>query len=308
MSIQKEIWLSDLSKVLYAKSPWLNICRNMDVYSSNRVVRIPQSTAIGASNITKNKSVLPLTVGTNVQTELTFNLDSFANQPILVEDIDTVQLAFDKRADILEQMSSVVSERIGQESLINWSVPSSATTGCASKIVKTNGEAFAGGAEDAEGNRSGITLSNLQTANAVLDKENVSRENRWCIMSSDMYNNFLTTPDGLKTLNADYIKANLAKGAVNMIHGFNIMVTPTTPVYSSAFVKAAYGAATSSDNNQSAICFGSKFVAKANHGNKVFYNENDAAYLGSYMSSEILFGSSRCYTNYIGIVNIVEQA
>ena len=306
MAIQTEVWTSDVQKMLYQKSPFLAVAKNFDSLAMNLTVHLPQSYD-SASVITKGRSSWPATVTSVTDTIKSFSLESYTTAPIKVPYIDDVQLSYSKRENVLNQFMDDMAETVGKNALHSWAITNtSGTTG--TRIRKTTGALEATLSVGATGTRSGLTLADISFAVSVLDTDKISRDNRYMVVPSEMWQAFLVTADGEKVLNADFMnRGNLPEGIVSKVFGLNVMVCPEVVVYDGSQVLKAVGSASASTDNYGAIVFHADSVCKAQETTKFFSQENAPEYYGSIFSSELLFGSSKTRSDEKGIAMIVQQ-
>lgn len=102
MAIQKEIWMAAIVEGLFASNSFLSKAFNADEYVNNgKIVHIPNAGA--ASGTKKNRTSLPATVTKRTDIDVTFPLDEYTTDPVLIPNADTVELSYDKRESVLRQ-------------------------------------------------------------------------------------------------------------------------------------------------------------------------------------------------------------
>jgi hypothetical protein len=80
--------------------------------------------------------------------------------------------------------------------------------------------------------------------------------------------------------------------------------TPVIKAINSAGVPSAPAVT----DNIGCLAFHPNFVSQAVGDTKVFFNEDDAAYYGSYFSGLQMFGAAKLRSDQKGIVSIVQEA
>ena len=91
MAIQKEIWMAAIVEGLFASNSFLSKAFNADEYVNNgKIVHIPNAGA--ASGTKKNRTNLPATVTKRTDIDVTFPLDEYTTDPVLIPNADTVEL------------------------------------------------------------------------------------------------------------------------------------------------------------------------------------------------------------------------
>ena len=102
MAIQKEIWMAAIVEGLFASNSFLSKAFNADEYVNNgKIVHIPNAGA--ASGTKKNRTELPAKVTKRTDIDVTFPLDEYTTDPVLIPNADTVELSYDKRESVLRQ-------------------------------------------------------------------------------------------------------------------------------------------------------------------------------------------------------------
>lgn len=305
MALQHEVWITDIKDQLFKPNPFMNRATNHSMYVNYKTVHVPQAGT--AQTVKANRAVLPATISQRTDTELTYSLNEYTSDPILLTNIEELQINYDKRASVLNQTNMKLSEVVANKSLYAWA-PSGA-----SRIVRTTGTAAAAYLphSTATGTRKAITLADLASARAILDNDNVPMEGRVLLMTANMYNNeFLAISNVQQYLS--YGQAVLPTGVVNKIFGFDIMIRPTvllydntgTPVIKSVDDEGEPTLATT--DNAAALVYHPNFVAHALGDIKVFADEDKPEYYGSIFSSLVMHGASKLRTDQKGVVAIVQ--
>lgn len=306
MALQKEIWINDIQQNLYVNNPWLKLSKDDSAYIAYKTVHVPQSGA--ASTVTLNGSSFPLTAIQRTDTELTYNIDDIESQAFFVNDFEELQLSYDKRMSITQDINEKLINVVGNRAAYNWSP--SAT---ASRVVRTTGATVSTAlAPSATGVRNAITLADILAAKAILDKEGVPENGRVLIMPTDIYNSqFLNIPN----ISQFYQNGNatIATGVQSKIYGFDIYIKPNVAVYDSTGIalKAinADGTPTSptTTDNLSCLAYHPNFVSKALEGITVYLDLQNPLYQGDVMSARVAFGAKYRRSDCKGVVSIVQQ-
>ncbi|NBT57480.1 hypothetical protein EBT16_01735 [bacterium] len=184
MAIQREIWQDYIIKNLFKNNEFLK--RSSDAGAnvlSGKVVHIPQ--AGGLPNVEKNRSSLPASVTQRTDTEVTYNLDNYSTDPILITNAEQIELSYNKLDNVMKEHMSTLNQRIADDMLVKWS-PSSA-----SSIIRTTGDSVATHLTDTTGNRKRLTVADIRNAAKVLDKMDMPTQGRVMVMSADMYSQFM---------------------------------------------------------------------------------------------------------------------
>ena len=307
MALIKEIWVSDVQEALNRNADFLPYSVDHSAYIAFGTVHVPQS----GSNptVVKNPATFPLSINERTDTDRTYSLNQFALEPVLITNLDELQISYDKRQSVLGQQISTLTQRIGDEVAISWSA-----TGAAN-IVGTTGSAVATSlAPGATGTRKAVTLADIAALANKLDKDNVPRQNRKLLMSTDMFWELFQISDVIRaSYNGFQNQPNvLQNGIVAMLYGFEIMMRPVVSVYAnSTTVPKAFGAATATTDNLACIAFHSTTVARALGSMTPLYDSGSNGngkpeYLGSIFNMEVMLGSAILRADMKGVAALVQ--
>jgi hypothetical protein len=307
MALIKEIWVSDVQEALNRNADFLPYSVDHSAYIAFGTVHVPQS----GSNptVVKNPATFPLSINERTDTDRTYSLNQFALEPVLITNLDELQISYDKRQSVLGQQITTLTQRIGDEVAISWSA-----TG-ASNIVGTTGSAVATSlAPGATGTRKAVTLADIAALANKLDKDNVPRQNRKLLMSTDMFWELFQISDVIRaSYNGFQNQPNvLANGIVAMLYGFEIMMRPVVSVYANSTTSPkAFGAATATTDNLACIAFHSTTVARALGSMTPLYDSGSNGngkpeYLGSIFNMEVMLGSAILRADMKGVAALVQ--
>jgi hypothetical protein len=307
MALIKEIWVSDVQEALNRNADFLPYSVDHSAYIAFGTVHVPQS----GSNptVVKNPATFPLSINERTDTDRTYSLNQFALEPILITNLDELQISYDKRQSVLGQQISTLTQRIGDEVAISWTA-----TGAAN-IVSTTGSAVATSlAPGATGTRKAVTLADIASLANKLDKDNVPRQNRKLLMSTDMFWELFQISDVIRaSYNGFQNQPNvLANGIVAMLYGFEIMMRPVVSVFANTVTTPkAFGAATATTDNLACIAFHSTTVARALGSMTPLYDSGSNGngkpeYLGSIFNMEVMLGSAVLRADMKGVAALVQ--
>lgn len=226
MAVQKEIWVQHIIGNLFKNNEFLNFAFNADQYVlQGKVVHIPQANA--APNVEKNRSSLPGTVVKRADTDVTYAIDEFTSDPILIPNADNYELSYDKRESVLSESESALRQSIADWMLRNW-----APTNVISK-VRTTGADIAAHAADATGERKKVVSADFKTIQKKFNSWNIPMEDRYALLDADMYDQLIDSFS--ETTYRDFSKVvDPAKGVVGELYGFKVMQRSSVLVYDAA--------------------------------------------------------------------------
>jgi len=307
MALQKEQWISDIEKNLYADNQFMTIGKNDSAYVRYKTVHLPQA---GARNsVKKDRAVLPATVSQRTDSELTYNLGSYTIDPRLINQNDDVQyLSYDKRMSVMGDGIKDLGDTVAEHTLYAWAASVLAqqvlTTGAASNGSLAH--------STATGTRLLVTLADLVKARGILDRQNLGNGRVVMIVPANMYwNDLLQISQITKSL--EYGRAVLPSGVIGSVLGMDIMIRSSVSAYDNTATRVrkvlnedgTIASKATSDTN-SIMLVHEKYVRKALGEVHVYETLDSPIYYGDIISAEVFHGASKSRTNGEGIVNIIQ--
>lgn len=288
-------------EALYKDNAFLSRAVNADEYVlSGKVVHIPQ--AGSASGVEKNRASLPATINKRTDTDITYALDEYTTNPVLIPNIDDLQLSYNKRQSVISTDIAALIELVADWVLRSWSPTA------AGSILRTTGAAVGATAPSGTGNRKKFVKEDLKRAQAALNKQNVPKTGRVALVPSDLMNYLQDDPD-LKV--RDFGKElDLVNGVVARLYGFDIMERSATNLYTNAGtpVPKDPGAAGAATDNQSVLCWHPMALERALGTVDTFERLRDPQYYGDVYSFLMMYGGRIRRSDAKGIFAIVEDA
>ncbi|MCD6017278.1 MAG: hypothetical protein K0S53_399 [Bacteroidetes bacterium] len=308
MALQKEIWINDIQENLFKNNAFILRSVNHSAWVAYKTVHIPN--AGSNPSVSKNRASLPATIAQRTDSDLTYNLSEYTTDPMLLTDIDALQVSYDKRASILMQHIDTLGEVIGNNTAYAW-----VNTLDSTRMVRTTGSASSAAlAPSATGTRKAITLADIAALRAKLDNDNTPSTGRVLLIPADLYNTQLLAISELTNAQSFGTSA-LPDGVVNRIYGFDIVIRPTVVVYSGGTgatqtLKAVDATGTPSapaaTDNLAAIAYHPNFVATALGETKVFYDEDKPEYYGSMFSALVMHGAAALRSDLKGLAVLIQ--
>lgn len=311
MALQKELWISDIEKNLYASNEFMTLVgKSDDAYVSNKTVHLPQSGS--KPTVVKDRGVVPAAINQRTDAEVTYSMSSYSTNPILIKDYDDVSfLSYDKRMDVLGDHLKTLSDTIADHTLYAWGATLSAN------IVRTTGSASSGSLphSTATSTRKLVTLADLTNGIKKLKAQNLGAGRIFMICPEVMYWNDLLSITEI-TKNLDFGgKAVLPDGSLPSVLGMNIITRTDvlvydntgTPVRKTLSDNGEVSSAGTADNNAILLVHES-YVRKAKGAIKVYDSLDRPEYYGSIFSAEVIHGATKSRTNEEGVVAIVQAS
>ena len=304
LGLQQEIWVQDIQEVLFQQSLFVPMSTSHDGYVTYKTVHVPQ--AGGNPSVSIDRSILPAVIGQRTDTELTYNLNEYSTDPVLIRNLDDIQVSYDKRNSVMGQHINTLSETIGNFVANKWA------TSTASRIVRTTGAASASAlAPGATGTRLAITLVDVANLAKRLDNDNVPRTGRKLLMPADMFWQLFTISEIVRASYNGFQVNALATGIVAQLFGFDIMIRPSVVVYDNTPTLKAVGTATATTDDLGCIAWHVDYVAKALGSILVMSDSGDNGggkpeYYGSLLSALVMLGASKLRSDEKGIAVLVQ--
>lgn len=303
MAIQKEIWQDHIEGNLFKNNEFLLASTDAGQYVlQGKVVHIPQAGA--AATVVKNRSSVPATVVQRTDSDVTYALDEYTTDPILIPNAEGLELSYNKRESVLAEYESSLRQTIADNLLIDWSPSAGVGT-----IIRTSGVSTATHMAGTTGNRKKFTVNDLKYAQLQLNKQNVPMEGRYALISADMFQQL--TDDMSATQYRDFSAAyDVKEGVLGRLFGFNIMMRGSVVSYSNdtAPIVNEYGADAGDEDNDGVLCWQISAVERA-LGQVTFYERiGDPTYYGDIYSVGVRMGARIRRNDAKGIVAIVQAA
>jgi hypothetical protein len=282
MAVNVELWQETVKEELFKSNEFLNTMRNADEYVvGGRIVHIPQSG--GPSGVEKNRSSVPATVVQRNDTDITYPLHEYTTNPRLITNIDRVELSYDKMASVINEDTGRLMEVVGDNILYDCAV----NVPTAGKIATTGADAAAT-AEGATGTRKIITEADLRAAKKYMDKQNVSKRDRFVILDPEMMDQLMSDNRLFDTYQRSL---NIAEGKFGRLFGFQIIERSTVFVVDASQALKVPGTAGAATDAAAAFFYQKGAVERALGDIRVFEDDSNPEYYGDIVSFLVRAGS-----------------
>lgn len=308
MALIKEIWVNQIQETINQKADFLPYSIDHSDYVAFRTVHIPQS---GVNpTIVVNPTSFPLSVVPRVDTDRTYSLDRYALEPTIIDNLDALQVSYDKRQSVLGQQMSTLIDRIGTQVAYTWSASGT------DNVFFTTGSDGTSLPPSGTGTRKSVALADIGSLAKKLDKDNVPRQGRKLLMNADMFWELFEISEVVKASYNGFQAVNgnntLSSGVVAQLFGFDIMMRPTVSIYAkNATTPKAVAAAAAADDSLACIAWHPNFVSRALGGITPLYDAGSNGngkpeYLGSIFNMEVMLGSAILRTDMKGVAALVQ--
>lgn len=306
--ITKEIWVNYIVANLFKNNEFLEKCRREDQnVLAGKVVHIPQAGT--KPEVVKNRGAItaaPIAVRRG-DGDIVYLIDEYTTNAIVIPDAEKVELSYDKMASVLDEHISALMDTIGNEVIFNWISAFAAVSGQSSEAIAAATNVFTTGANVAAhigtGTRKLFVKEDLQKARTLMNKQNVSREDRIALIDSEMLDQLMQDAD-LKRRDMA-LELDMKNGVINRLYGFEIIERSSVASFTAGVVKTPDDDAAPTDR-AGVICFQKDCVEAALGEVKFFENPGDALYYGDVYSGLVRFGGRKRRRNAEGVVSIVQ--
>jgi len=214
MAIEVEIWQQQIEEELFASNTFINHLHNADEHVvGGRIVHIPQSG--GPANVVRNRSVFPATARRRTDNDITYILDEFSTDPDHIHNAEMVELSYSKTQSVIRENTEKMMEEVGDWMI--WNISKNAAAG--NKLATTGAQGTAT-APGATGTRKILTHADVRAAKTYLNNQNVSRNDRYMLLSSNMIDHLAADKDLVANFQGNY---DIASGVVGELEGFKLI-------------------------------------------------------------------------------------
>lgn len=302
MAVQTEVWEQDIQEVLFSgQNEFLRASVSHDAFVDESKVHVPQAGSLPGAE--KNRVTIPATITKRDDTTLDYELNEYTTDPVVIRDIDEVEVSFDKRQSVMRQHNNVLMDRVAKEGIFDWASDTLANQ------VRTTGTLVDDNLSPlATGDRRRLTVVDIKNLAKAMDEQNVPDNDRWLLLPAAMYYEIFTINDLIK---ADIAGAlTLPSGVANKVLGFNVVKRSSTVIYDNAGTpqRRAVGAAGAATDNFGGIAWHKDFVANALGAIKVFEDEDNPVMYGTVLSALVRNKTTKLRTDEAGIATLIQAA
>ena len=309
-AVQKEIWENHIEGNLFKNNEFLLASVDESQYVlGGKVVHIPQAGA--KANIQVNRSSLPATVVQRTDTDITYNLDVYTSDPILIPNADLVELSYDKRESVLMEHEESLNEVIADYILTKWAPVSNIvrTSGIPNNDATQPPLVVPAHTSGATGNRLKFGLYDLKAIAAKMDKANVSRSERFGILDVDMYSELVDDLITSKYRDSSVL-FDSSTNELKEVLGFRIYRRANVVTYDNSGIPVLnpYGSAGSATDNAAGFFWQKNAVGRAKGPTKFYSQVDSPIYYGDLYSFLQRMGARIRRANEENIIAIVQTA
>ena len=296
MALNKQIWQNTIVENFFPENSFASKSVDDSQYVNFKTVHIPNAGV--PSGVKKNRAIYPATAATRADHDKEYSIDEFTTDPVHISNAETIELSYDKRNSVISQDRQQLI-MVAHESLLREWAKSATIERCTGKTVEAEGDA-------PTGYRKTISKADVSRLQYLFNKSNIPVENRFILLDARMYQDLI---DDLteKELMAFQQAADVKKGIVGQLYGFNIMERSSVLVENGGSIKD-FGADGGAADNLAGIVWQQDCVSRALGEVKMYSNTDDATYYGDVYSFLVRTGGSKRRYDNKGVIVLAQAA
>lgn len=306
MALQTEVWAADIRGKLFPDDSFLVQSVDDSMWVNDRKVHTAEDGE--EPEVEVDGVTVPMPVGKRQDVDNEYTMRTYRTRPIVVEDTDAIEVAYDKRASVLRQHVNVLNRNISNMMMFDWA-PTLATN-----ILRTTGAArpAIGSAFGATGNRKKLLIAEILKLHSYFNDMDVPQDGRNLLLPSPMYDD-LVEGNWKDLVNLQATGESLIKdGQLLRLFSFKLWIRGSKNVltYTNAGtpVPRSPKAAALTSANAAALAWHRDWTRRAKGGVTVYSNEKDPTFQGDVFSARVRAGGRKVSADQTGIVAIVEDA
>ena len=297
MAIQKELWINKVQELLFPDNAFYKNAVDDSAFIEGHSVHVPQAGALNEAE--KNRSSLPATIGSRTDVDLTYIVNEYSADPIVVTDIEETEASYGKMASVTSQMGKSIYNAIGTHTAYEWSTDVN--------VVETSGSNRTAYLSTQTGTRKTLVYADIVKAMGILNIQNVPMEGRKMLIDGYMYQDLMNMTQF--TSSQTLMTGILTTGSIGTILGADVFVRTPSVIYDGSGAKKAVGATALPTDKLGLLVWHPDFVRIAMGNVKVFTDNEKPEYYGAVISSLVRSGAVKSVkTTDVGVVNIIEGA
>lgn len=284
MAIQKEIWASSIVENLFADNTFLSKAFNASEWVNGKKVHVPNAGM--PPGVEKNRKIFPAQVNDRTDIDLEFDIDEYTTDPVRIPHADTVELSYNKRESVLKNTKNKLRDDAAIDVLYKW-----APTGTA-RVLSTTGADVPAHLAGATGNRKAFSRNDVSRVQARFNIDDVATDNRYLLLDAVMYQQLVDDMTDTQQ-NAFLAQADLAKGVVGQLYGFQVMMRSKVLRLASNGSLKPWKDDGAAGDIAAGLAWHSDSVAVALGEAEVFEKEKDPSWYGDIISALVRMGGSK---------------
>lgn len=300
MAVQKEIWLNDVVGNLFKANPHLSHAMNADEFVlAGKVVHIPN--AGSKPNVERNRLKVPATILKRNEIDITFPLDEYTSDPMVIPNADKYELSYDLRNSVTGEQKAAISEIVGDWFYRYWAPT------LAAAIRRTTG-ATTVTAHYGTGTRKAITIADIKAIQKMMNNWSIPKVGRYACLDAEMMDQFteLLTVTQYRDFSAAY---DVANGVVGRLFGFTFLEDRATVLrYDATGTPIPYDPddAVANTDNGAGLFWQEQLVIRAMGQHELFESIGEPTYYGDVYSALLRAGGRIKRNDGKGVIALVQ--
>lgn len=258
--VYTEIWTGELVKHLRRglEATWLDGIPDNSSIVENDIIHLVE---VGVDpDVLVNNTTYPIPLQALDDADIAIQLDKFQTKVTPITDDELHAISYDKMTRVKESHGNSINDAKFAKAA---HAMCAASNGAKTPVLKTTGS------RDPETGRIKLVPNDLIRMKKAMDKLGVPAIGRRLVLCSDHINDLLEVDQKFK----EQYNINRNDGTVGKLFGFNIYEFANNPLYTTAGVKKAVGAAAETGEFQCSFAFYVPRVFKATGSTKMYFSE-----------------------------------
>ena len=264
-TLNKQIWINQLSKGFYPTVSFLNYARNFSQFAEYDIINMAD--AGFDPKVLINNTTYPIVIKEREDKPLSFELNLFETENTLVRYPDAVELSYDKMESVIYSHRMALQTETAMKAAHAFApqedtefTPVIATTG------DDNGDGF-----------KRVKLEDILKLKRRFDKLDVPQDKRFLVLDPNHTEDLILTD-----LKAFKDITDFVNGVPKRFAGFNVLEYTKNPTYDSVTMeKNGFGALDTGNNTFCSFAFSSDEVMRADGTVKMYDRVNDPELRGT---------------------------
>lgn len=298
MALNVEIWIRSIVEKFWPNNSFVLQSVDHSDYVNGKTVHVPNAGA--GAGITKNRSSYPAEVGSRTDYDLTYDIDKFEADPLLSQNLEEVELSYDKRTSMLQQSKENLRQAVIEDILHNWAKD-------VTNKITTDGSAEDAHIPSATGKRKAMTKATVMEVKKKMDLDDVPSEGRCMLLDSVMYNQLLASLTDAEVVNF-LAGANPETGVIGKYLGFEFYERSRALKTAAGGTLKDWGKSEAATDSAAGLAWQKGCVSRAMGEVVAFENTKDATYYGDVFSFGMRAGGSPIRHDKKGVVLIYQAS
>ncbi|MGP1436273.1 MAG: hypothetical protein ACTTKN_06555 [Phocaeicola sp.] len=229
---------------------------------------------------------------------MTFPLDEYTTDPVLIPQADTVELSYDKRESVLRQNKLKLQDDVALDFVYNWSPAKD-------QCIEITGAAIEAYTDSATGKRKSIRKDDVLALMTRFNNDDIPQEGRYLLLDAQMYSQLLNSLTENENT-AFLASADARNGILGKLFSFNVMMRSKVALYTGNKAPKAWSTAGATTDLAAGLAWHEQSVCRALGEVKAFESVDDATYYGDIYSFLVRAGGRIMRNDKKGVIALVQ--